>query len=253
MKKHWKKLLATEDENEKQYIECKNISIGYSGVSPILEEVNCIFSQGDFIVLLGRNGQGKSTLLKTLVSIVHPISGDIHHTIPTHPINKCIAYVPSTLEIYGFLTVEEYIQIGRYQHTNFLGSLSKEDTNAVKYSMELIGIETLSKRQFSTLSDGEKQKCHIARAIAQEPTFLILDEPTSHLDLPMKRVIMELLHSISKTNIGVLLSTHDVHTVMEVSKTIWFVENHQLIVCNNDDEIPEQLDRFFIDSGIKKA
>lgn len=237
----------------KYSIECKSVTIGYSKSVTIIENVQCTFSQGDFIVLLGRNGQGKSTLLKTLVSILKPITGSLVHNISNIPIQKLIAFVPSSLEIYGFLTVEEYIGFGRYQHTNFLGTLQKDDHLAIDKSLDIIGINQLKKRQLSTLSDGEKQKCHIARAIAQEPMFLVLDEPTSHLDLPTKRTIMQLLHSISKQNIGILLSTHDIHTILEVSKTIWFVEDKRLFVTNEGDIAPDLLQQFLIESGIKKA
>lgn len=239
--------------NSKFSIECDNVSIGYSKSQTVIENVQCTFSQGDFIVLLGRNGQGKSTLLKTLVSIIQPIKGNINHNFSEIPIQKLIAFVPSSLEIYGFLTVEEYIGFGRYQHTNFLGTLQKADHIALDKSLEVIGITHLKSRQLSTLSDGEKQKCHIARAIAQEPVFLVLDEPTSHLDLPMKRTIMQILHKITEHNIGVLLSTHDIHTIMEVSKTIWFVEDKKLYVTKEGEIAPPLLQQFYRESGIKKA
>jgi iron complex transport system ATP-binding protein len=236
-----------------KFIRCIELTVGYSKLLPVISGVNCEIQQGDFVVLLGRNGQGKSSLLKTLLSIIPPLNGKVDHNLPTIPFQKSIAYVPSNLDIYGFVSVEEYIGFGRYQHTNFFGTLQQEDKDAIKSAIEIIGIEHLQKRQFSTLSDGEKQKCHIARAIAQEPIFLILDEPTSHLDPPTKRSIISLLHTISTKNIGVLFSTHDIHSVSDISKSIWYVERNSLIVSKEHDAIPMQLQSFYTESGIKKA
>jgi len=234
-------------------ISIVNVSVGYDIKFSIIQNLNATFSQGDFIVLLGRNGQGKSTLLKTIVSILKPISGEIKSNIPIKSFLQSVAYVPSTIEIHGYITVYEYISYGRYQHTNYMGTLKENDKVAINKAIIMLGIEELQNRLFSTLSDGEKQKCHIARAIAQEPLFLILDEPTSHLDLPMKRTILKILHTISEHNIGILLSTHDIHTIMEISKTIWFVENQECFIVNENQNYPLELQRFFDDSGIKKA
>lgn len=242
-----------DTQNHNKYLRCCEVTVGYSSNQPIIKNVNATFHQGDFVVLLGRNGQGKSSLLKTLVSIIPPISGRVEHTIPTIPFQKSIAYVPSNLEVYGFVSVEEYITFGRYQHTNFFGTLQREDKNAIDNAIKTINIGHLRTRQFATLSDGEKQKCHLARAIAQQPTFLILDEPTSHLDPPTKRTIIQLLQTISQNNIGVLLSTHDIHSVSDVQKSIWFVEQQSLIVSKNNESTIPMLDTFFAESGIKKA
>lgn len=241
------------DTIAKRFIRCKELTVGYSKNLPIITNVECELYQNDFTVLFGRNGQGKSSLLKTLLSIIPPLQGNVEHNITTIPFQKSIAYVPSNLDVYGFVSVEEYIGFGRYQHTNFFGTLQQEDFGAIESAILTIGIEHLLKRQFSTLSDGEKQKCHIARAIAQEPTFIILDEPTSHLDPPTKRNIITLLQTIANNNIGVLLSTHDIHSVEDVTKSIWFVENRTLEVTNDGEEIPPKLQFFLNESGIKKA
>jgi len=237
----------------KKFIRCNKLTIGYSKNQPVITNVHCELYQNDFTVLLGRNGQGKSSLLKTLLSIIPPLQGKVEHNLTTIPFQKSIAYVPSNLDVYGFVSVEEYIGFGRYQHTNFFGTLEQVDIQAIEFAISTIGIEHLRKRQFSTLSDGEKQKCHIARAIAQEPTFLILDEPTSHLDPPTKRNIITLLQTIANGNIGVLLSTHDIHSVQDITKSIWFVENTTLEVTKEHEQISPHLQKFYTESGIKKA
>lgn len=202
----------------------KNISIGYS--APVVSSIDAELHSGDFICLVGRNGSGKSTLLKTLSGLTKPLSG-IFSPIANNEVGIVLTQVPDLRNT----TVFELVSYGRIPHQNILASLRKNDIVAIETSIETVGIKALSNRQVSELSDGEKQKAMIARALAQGTEILLLDEPSAFLDYPSKRELMQLLKDLAHNDRkAILLSTHDVELAKNYADTIWHLKNNTLTV-----------------------
>lgn len=202
----------------------KNISIGYS--APVVSSIDAELHSGDFICLVGRNGSGKSTLLKTLSGLTKPLSG-ILSPIADNEVGIVLTQVPDLRNT----TVFELVSYGRIPHQNILASLRKNDIVAIETAIETVGIKALSNRQVSELSDGEKQKAMIARALAQGTEILLLDEPSAFLDYPSKREFMQLLKDLAHNDRkAILLSTHDVELAKNYADTIWHLKNNTLTV-----------------------
>lgn len=202
----------------------KNISIGYS--APVVSSIDAELHSGDFICLVGRNGSGKSTLLKTLSGLIKPLSGTLS-PIADNEVGIVLTQVPDLRNT----TVFELVSYGRIPHQNILASLRKNDIVAIETAIETVGIKALSNRQVSELSDGEKQKAMIARALAQGTEILLLDEPSAFLDYPSKRELMQLLKDLAHNDRkAILLSTHDVELAKNYADTIWHLKNNTLTV-----------------------
>lgn len=206
--------------------------IGRHGTEVVVSRgINASLYSGELTCLLGPNGAGKSTLLKTLSGFLTPLSGEI--CIGGKPLT---CYCPSDLgKIVGVvlteklslnnMTAQELIGMGRSPYTGFWGRLSSHDKDMVEESISLVGIDTLRDRMVHTLSDGERQKVMIAKALAQETPIIFLDEPTAFLDYPSKVEIMQLLHRLSKKRKKtVFLSTHDLELALQIADKIWLAD-----------------------------
>lgn len=194
--------------------------IGYS--SPIVTSQRLELSAGEVYVLTGRNGAGKSTLLKTITREVALLSGEI--LVDHKPLNQIsraelpryISFVTAHFPPIDFLRTEEYIGLGRSPYTNFIGKLSEEDHRIVEQVIEQLGIQHLVGRFTSALSDGEKQLVAIAKAIAQESTCILLDEPTAFLDYSNKIHVIQLLLDVAKSlNKCIIFSSHDLELCLD--------------------------------------
>lgn len=192
-----------------------NLSVGYQK-KPVVEHIDLNIYPGQMVALLGANGAGKSTLLKTVANLLKPIQGEIYikgkplGSISAQSLSKILAVVLTERLNVGFLTAFEVVAMGRYPHTGFLGKLSDNDKEKVWKCLKTVNAESLSGRYLNELSDGEKQKVLLARALAQEPELIILDEPTSHLDIRHKMEIMNILKQLSREQgIAVLFSLHE--------------------------------------------
>lgn len=192
----------------------------------MVSSIDAELHSGDFICLVGRNGSGKSTLLKTLSGLTKPLSG-ILSPIADNEVGIVLTQVPDLRNT----TVFELVSYGRIPHQNILASLRKNDIVAIETAIETVGIKALSNRQVSELSDGEKQKAMIARALAQGTEILLLDEPSAFLDYPSKRELMQLLKDLAHNDRkAILLSTHDVELAKNYADTIWHLKNNTLTV-----------------------
>ncbi|MDD6552320.1 MAG: ABC transporter ATP-binding protein [Prevotellaceae bacterium] len=183
-----------------------NLVIGYHRRGEeirVAGPLNETIRPGEFVCLIGRNGTGKSTLLRTLCGIIPPLSGTMR--VPKH-----IAVVLTEKPHTKMFTVEDMVAMGRTPYTNFWGRLSAEDKKVVDAAIRRVGIEDLKDRKMGTLSDGERQKVMIAKALAQETPAILLDEPTAFLDYPSKSDLFHLLHELAHDERKVILaSTHD--------------------------------------------
>ena len=219
-------------------LETENLAIGYgkdNSAIKIAEGINFALNQGEFVLLLGCNGAGKSTLLRTLSAVQKPLSGmvkicgeDIFDT-SQRKLAQRVSVVFTDKTMAGGLLVDEVVALGRYPYTGFLGKIGAEDREAVKSSLSLVGMAYKSKKYLSQLSDGERQKIMIAKALAQQTPLIILDEPTAFLDLPSRIEILYLLKRLAKEEgKTILLSTHDVEQSLAVADKLLLLDDDGL-------------------------
>ena len=211
-------------------IEIKNLSVGFKDKT-ILKNLKGIINEGDLIALMGINGVGKSTLLRTLTGLTMPLAGEIHldkknySTLSPLELAQSIAVVLTEKVQMDYLQVSELVELGRSPHSNSWGKLSDADSKIIREITDLLNISSIQNKFFSDLSDGQKQKVLLARALAQSPRYLFLDEPTTYLDIPSKIELMSLFKDLSKNkNIAVFFSTHDWNLVENVVDKIWLID-----------------------------
>ena len=214
-------------------IQLSDVTTGYRG-KPVTRDINAYLQAGELTCLLGPNGAGKSTLLKTLSAFIPPLTGEITiegvniRKISASMLARSIAVVltrrPATMN----MTVEELVSIGRSPYTSFFGGLHENDREVVNKSIRLVGIDDLRTRNVNTLSDGERQKALIAKALAQQTRIIFLDEPTAFLDYPSKVEIMQLLYTIAREeNKTVFMSTHDLELALQIADKIWLLDKER--------------------------
>ena len=245
-----------------QAIEIENLAIGYGGkgaavsvAGPITTSLSC----GEVVALIGRNGAGKSTLLRTLAGYQPPLSGTLRYAgieaggaVPGR-LSRLVSVVLTDTALALNLTVRELVALGRTPHTNFIGNLRAADKEAVEKAISSIGIEHLSGRKVATLSDGERQKCMIAKALAQETPVIMLDEPTAFLDFPSKVALFRLLKKLSvEMQKAVIVSSHDVELVLRMCDKLWLLNDGRLH-CGSVDALSQSgaLQFFLEGEGLK--
>lgn len=216
-------------------LRLSNLNIGYNDSAPVVTSIDAELSDGCFCCLLGRNGTGKSTLLRTIAGLQLPLDGTIERP---DSIGIVLTGIPNLLNT----KVREMVAYGRLAHTGIWGRLHDEDYVMADEAIRLVGIQDIADRLLSTLSDGEKQKTMIARAIAQQSPLLLLDEPSAFLDYPSRRELMHLLqdlaHNHQKT---ILLSTHDVELAAASADILWIINDKTMVKKNPQDFRPEEL------------
>ena len=201
-------------------LELDGLSVGYAqrrGPSVIVSSgISLSVEAGEFICLLGPNGAGKSTLLRTLAGEQAPLAGSVCidgmnlHALPKAALAKLVSVVLTDRVTSSLITGFDLVAMGRIPHTGWLGTLSKEDHTIIGDSLDVVGASEFSGKRLSDLSDGERQRCMLARALAQRPKLLILDEITAFLDLPRRIQMMHLLQQLAhEKQVTVVLSTHD--------------------------------------------
>lgn len=202
-------------------LRAEHITAGY-GQKRVLEDQNLTLESGEMVCLLGLNGSGKSTLLRTLAQLQPALDGRItvDGTVP-EDWSRVMALVLTERPEMEHTTVRDMVAMGRYPYTGFLGRLREEDEAVVSQSLDLVGARHMEQRQFMELSDGEKQRVMLAKALAQDTPIIILDEPTSFLDYVARRQVMELLRQLAhEQNKAILLSTHEVELAQELADRI---------------------------------
>ncbi len=220
-----------------------DLSIGYGGTT-IVANINATLHEGELCSLVGANGSGKSTLLRTMAAFQPALSGtmtlgdlDVGNCSPLS-LSKHIGVVLTERVDSMGITVRDIVEMGRSPYTNYWGHLTEEDMRIVDESMGLVGIESLAGRQASTLSDGERQKTMIAKALAQETPVILLDEPTAFLDFPSKVETMLLLRRLCREmGKSVLLSTHDLDLALQVSDSLWLLSGDGRLVVDTPEAL----------------
>lgn len=210
------------------------LSIGYAqprrSALMVAERISVALRQGELVCLLGPNGVGKSTLIRTLAGMQRPLAGRVLlqgmpvHDMPPKALACRLSVVLTERVDVGALAADDLVALGRYPYTDWSGRLTKADAEIVRWAMETVGAAQLAGRRVGELSDGERQKVMIARALAQEPAVMILDEPTAFLDLPRRVEIMGTLRRLARqTGQAILLSTHDLDLALRSADTIWLL------------------------------
>ena len=220
-----------------------NLAVGYKGKT-VLSALNLDLSVGQLTCLLGPNGSGKSTLIRTLSGIQKPLSGtvtlegqSINHMSQKERAQKLSLVLTDRLAP-GNLTAYALVSLGRFPYTSWMGSLNDSDKQLIQWAMEVTGTVGFANRHVGELSDGEKQKVMIARALVQDTDIIILDEPTAHLDSPNRIEIFHLLNQLTtKAGKTILVSTHEIDMAIEHGDDMWLVMPDQHIKTG----LPEDL------------
>jgi len=217
-------------------LQTSALAIGYKngGKTPrvVANHLNLQLNAGEFVCLVGPNGVGKSTLLRTVIGLQPKLAGEIQlsgRKLATyHPrelANQVSVVLTSPISV-GAMRVDELVAMGRFPFTGLFDRMTDHDWDVVHETLRVVGVEKLSHRYIHTLSDGERQKVMIARALAQEPRLLVLDEPTAYLDLPGRVVVMDLLHDLaSGKDKAVLTSTHELDLALRHADRIWLMND----------------------------
>jgi len=228
-------------------IELKDLTIGYHKGNlqlKILEKLNASLHKGEMICLVGENGVGKSTLLRTISGVQQPLSGNVYinqrplDEISSMDLARTISLVLTDRIYAGNLSVKELVALGRYPYTNWLGKLRKEDHQKIDWALEITGTQYLEDQLISELSDGQFQKTLIARALAQDSNMIILDEPTAHLDIVNKITILKLLKDLaSNTDKSILMATHELELSLQVADFIWMAYSKDRMVTGTPEDL----------------
>lgn len=240
----------------------RDLGIGYTtkhGVITVAEDINGTICSRELTCLLGANGVGKSTLLRTLSAFQPKIQGEIMiggrdlSDWTDKELSRLIGVVLTEKPDVRNMTVRELVSLGRSPYTGFWGTYSKEDLQIVDEAISLVGIDLLSRRMVHTLSDGERQKVMIAKALAQQTPVIYLDEPTAFLDYPSKVEVLQLLRRISReAGKTIFLSTHDVELALQLADVVWLMTRGERMVIGSPKTLAKQgdLGRFIEREGI---
>ena len=243
-------------------IRLRDLSIGYPdkhNTKRVAEHLNASIHSGELTCLLGTNGVGKSTLLRTLSAFQPPLGGDIDlldrplSTYDDRQLATVIGVVLTEKSDIRNMTVEELVGLGRSPYTGFWGTLKEGDRRIVHEAITRVRIEPLTQRMVHTLSDGERQKVMIAKALAQETPIIFLDEPTAFLDFPSKVEVMQLLHNLTHTlQKTVFMSTHDLELALQIADKIWLMDRTNGIAIGTPEDLSLEgkLSSFFSRKGI---
>ena len=252
--------------NREYYISTKDMTVGYYSV-PLIKNIELNVKPGEILTLIGPNGSGKSTILKSITKQLSLISGTVYldrqsmQSMTEQEISRKMSVV-MTERIYAeLMTCEDVVSTGRYPYTGRLGILTAHDKEKVREAMEMVHALDLKDRDFSAISDGQRQRILLARAICQEPEIIVLDEPTSFLDIRHKMEFLKILRKMAKDlNKTVIMSLHEIELAYKISDKILCVKGDTIEHFGRPEEIfteslikelfglDEETFRFYFDS-----
>lgn len=228
------------------FFETKNLTVGYEH-RVVLEQISLSVKKGEIVTLIGPNGAGKSTLLKSLAKQIAPLGGQIYigedemSNLSYQKLSQKMAVVLTEPISPELMEVREVVAMGRYPYTDALGRMSRQDWQMVEEAMELAGITHMAKQEYQTLSDGQKQRVLLARAICQQTEVLVLDEPTSYLDIRYKIQLLNLLRKMAREKKRtILLSLHEIDLAQKISDKILCIKDEKIIGYGTPEEIYTQ-------------
>lgn len=224
-----------------------NLSVGYTSkkeVKTILSNIDLNLQKGQLTSLLGANGSGKSTLIRTIAGVQNPLAGSILisgkelRKLTANEVARQMSLVLAQAGGIGNLTVYALVSLGRFPYTSWMGGLKNDDKQVIFEALESVGILNLANEHIDELSDGQKQKVMIARALAQDTDIILLDEPTAHLDFPNKLEVMHLLRKLAQENgKTILISSHDLDSALTLSDQLWLIDRNRQVHSG----VPEDL------------
>ena len=250
-------------ESEKAILSTSGLAVGYRNGKQqvtLLKDLNLLLEKGRLVALLGQNGAGKSTLLRALTCDEHPLAGTIEVKgknlleMSQKDRSRLIGLVSTERIQAGALTVTELVGLGRQPHTGFLGRLDDEDREIVYQAMVDSGIIAKAGEYVASLSDGERQKAMIAKALAQQTPIIILDEPTAFLDVASRIETMRLLQTLAhERGKAVLLSSHDISQSLMLADELWLITTDRQVLTGDTEKLVAQgaMDHLFDNRSIR--
>lgn len=212
------------------FLQTRDLAVGYRNRT-VLSNINVQAGPGDLVCLLGVNGIGKSTLMRTLARMEPALAGSIEikgtdiTRMPPHDLARNVAVVLTERVAVGAMPAFQLVELGRYPHTNWSGLLTDADRDIVRDAIRAAGAEHLAHRDINELSDGERQRIMIARALAQRPAVLLLDEPAAFLDISARVEMIATLRRLAREQqVAVILSSHDLELSLRMADTIWLID-----------------------------
>jgi iron complex transport system ATP-binding protein len=225
------------------YLKTQNLSVGYSGRA-LIHDINIAVRKGRILTLIGPNGSGKSTILKTITRHLTQIGGvvSIDNSSILKWSNKELAKKLSVMLTERIdpelMTCGQVVEMGRYPYTNHFGTLTKEDRGIVARSLEMVRAGELAERPFTDISDGQRQRILLARAICQQPAVIVLDEPTSYLDIRHKIELLDILRKMAtEENVAVVMSLHEIDLAAKVSDEIICIKGDRIELYGTPEEV----------------
>jgi len=260
--KNRERITSPNQDSQTTTVELRGLETGYrvKGKNVVIgENLNAHLNKCELVCLLGPNGAGKSTLLKTLVGFIKPLSGHVMimgrdiKEYNSNELSKLVSVVLTDNSDIKNMSVYDVIAMGRSPYTGFWGRLDQKDKKAVDNCLQWMGIEELKDRKMQTLSDGERQKVMIGKAIAQETPVIMLDEPTAFLDYPSKMSMLMLLRRMSKAlRKTIFLSTHDVEHALQIADHIWLLDKKLGLTTGSPEDlcINGKIEEYFDNEGM---
>ena len=228
---------------ETYHVQLDKLDVGYDGI-PLIRELSIGIRQGEIVSLIGPNGSGKSTILKSIVRQLPLIGGKILVSgenllqMPEQDTARQMAVVLTDRVKAELMTCYDIVATGRYPYTGRFGRLTPEDEEKVEEAIRLVHAEDIGPRSFQAISDGQKQRILLARAIAQEPAVIVLDEPTSYLDMRYKLELLSILRQLSRgKKVTVIMSLHEIDLAQRISDKILCVRENHVYSYGRPEEI----------------
>ncbi len=216
------------------YFETKDLTVGYNGI-PLIRNISIQIEKGEIVTLIGPNGSGKSTILKSITKHLKTIGGTVYigknelGELTYKDLSKKVAVVLTERIKPELMTCWEVVASGRYPYTNRMGILTVEDEKIVNEAMKKVNVLELAERDFSAISDGQRQRILLARAICQQPEIIVLDEPTSFLDIRHKVELLSILRKMAKERgTTVIMSLHEIDLAEKISDKIICVKGEEI-------------------------
>lgn len=236
------------DTQGQPVLETKGLTVGFRTFRrppiEVLRGLDLRVEAGEFVCLVGPNGTGKSTLLRTLAGLQRPLRGEVWlggrelAQLGRLEVARRVSVVLTTREDLGLLTAYQVVSLGRFPHTGWVGRLQQRDRDVVGWAIRAVGVQELAERPVAELSDGEQQRVLIARALAQEPGVMLLDEATAFLDVSARVEITSLLRRLAREQgVGIVLTTHDLELALQTARTVWLLDKEGRLQVGTPEEL----------------